>query len=398
VTRIAEIARALRDAAIDGWLFYDFRLTDPLAYRILGIPTDLVTTRRWFVLVPADGEPSALVSAVEAHRLDSVAVSRRAYRSEDEMRQALRAMLAGRRRIAMQYSPEAAIPYVARVDAGTVELVRSMGVEVVSSADLVQRFEAVLTEGQLESHHRAAAKLRTIVDETFEEIARRVRHGMPASEPRIQDCVLSRINEQGLVTAEPPIVAVNAHSANPHYTVSREANTPIGRGDFVLLDLWAKEPDAEAIYADFTWTAYVGDRVPEEHARIFAIVAAARDAAVRLVQRRVARGEAVSGREADHAARQVIERAGFAAQFVHRTGHSIGREVHGVGANLDSLETSDHRLLIDRTCFSVEPGIYLEGRFGVRSEIDMTIEGARAWVSGEPRQTEVVALLAHDRS
>jgi len=196
------------------------------------------------------------------------------------------------------------------------------------------------------------------------------------------------------VTAEPPIVAVNAHSANPHYSISREANTPIARGDFVLLDLWAKEPGADAIYADFTWTGYVDERAPDEHARIFTIVAAARDAAVELVERRVARGEPVSGRDADRAAREVVERAGYGAQFVHRTGHSIGREVHGAGANLDSLETSDHRMLIDDTCFSVEPGIYLEGRFGVRSEIDMTIEAGSARVSGEPRQTEIVPILA----
>lgn len=394
MTRFAEIARALRDAAIDGWLFYDFRMSDPLAYRILGIPADLVTTRRWFVLVPAEGEPRALVSAVEAHRLDSLGLAHNVYKSLAEMRDALRTMLVGRRRIAMQYSPECAIPYVARVDAGTIELVRSMGVEIVSSADLVQRFEAVLTAEQLQSHHRAAAKLRAVVDETFEEIARRVKHRLPASEPWIQDYVMWRINEHGLVTAEPPIVAVNAHSANPHYSMSREANTPIARGDFVLLDLWAKEPGADAIYADFTWTGYVDERAPDEHARIFAIVAAARDAAVELVERRVARGESVSGRDADRAAREVIERAGYGAQFVHRTGHSIGREVHGAGANLDSLETSDHRMLIDDTCFSVEPGIYLEGRFGVRSEIDMTIEAGGALVSGEPRQTEIVPILS----
>ncbi|MGH7863918.1 MAG: M24 family metallopeptidase, partial [Candidatus Binataceae bacterium] len=371
-----------------------FRMSDPLAYRILGIPTDLVTTRRWFAIVPAQGEPQMLVSAVEAHRLDALGLPPRVYRSLVEMHDGLRAMLAGRRRVAMQYSPQCAIPYVARVDAGTIELVRSMGVEVVSSADLVQRFEAVLGAQQLQSHHRAAAQLRAVVDETFEEIARRLNHRIPASEPWIQDYVMWRISEHGLLTAEPPIVAVNAHSANPHYSIAREANTPIARGDFVLLDLWAREPGTDAIYADFTWTAYADRRVPDEYAQVFAIVAAARDAAVELVQRRVAQRAPVSGRDADRAARDVIERAGYGGQFVHRTGHSIGRDVHGVGANLDSLETYDHRLLIDNTCFSVEPGIYLEGRFGVRSEIDMTIEGGRALVSGEPRQTEIVPLLA----
>jgi Xaa-Pro dipeptidase len=394
VTPLAEIAGALREAGLDGWLFYDFRLSDPLAYRILGISTEGTTTRRWFCHVPARGEPVAIVSAVEAHRLDALDARKIVYRSYEEMVAALATILKSASTIAMNYSPAGAIPYVSRVDAGTIELVRAQNVTIVSAADLIQRFEATLTSAQLESHHRAARALRTIVDETFAEIAARVIANMAATECSIQDFVMKRIGAHHLTTHEPPIVAVNEHSADPHFGPALASDRAIGRGDFVLLDLWAKEAGANSIYADFTWTAFVGARVPDEHARIFDIVAHARDAAVELIERRIAANEAISGREADRAARGVIEAAGFGDQFVHRTGHSIGREVHGTGANLDSLETLDERRLIASTCFSVEPGIYLPGRFGVRSELDMTIEDGAARVSGEPRQREIVPLLA----
>jgi Xaa-Pro aminopeptidase len=391
--RFGEIALALCDARLDGWLFYDFRLSDRLAYRILGLSEDGIATRRWFCFVPARGQPRAIVSAVEAHRLDALAVEKIVYRSYDEMIAALREVLEGARRIAMDYSPGCAIPYVSRVDAGTIEIVRAMGVEVVTAADLIQRFEATLTPEQLGSHQRAARALRSIVDETFSEIGQLISESRAVSEVSVQESVMARFAARGLVTHAPPIVAVNEHSADPHYGPTAKHDRAIRRGDFILLDLWAKEAAPESIYADFTWVAFAGDKVPAEHARVFKIVADARDAAVDLVQRRVAAGDVVSGREADLAARSVIEAAGFGDEFVHRTGHSIGREVHGTGANLDSLETLDDRTLIDNTCFSVEPGIYLPGKFGVRSELDMTIENGRAAVSGEPRQREIAALL-----
>jgi Xaa-Pro dipeptidase len=394
MTRLNEIARALAQARLDGWLFYDFRLSDPLAYRILGMGTEGTTTRRWFCYVPASSEPVAIVSAVEAHRLDALDARKIVYRSYDELTAGLSRVLNGARTIAMNYSPGGAIPYVSRVDAGTLELVRRQGVEVVSAADLIQRFEATLTPVQLESHHRAARALRIVVDETFAEIAARVAAGKAVSECSIQAFVMGRIAAHGMATLEPPIVAVNEHSADPHFDPAPANDRAIGRRDFVLLDLWAKEAGADSIYADFTWTAFAGERVPDEHARIFEIVARARDAAVELVARRTDAGQPISGRDADRAARGVIEAAGYGEQFVHRTGHSIGREVHGTGANLDSLETLDDRRLIESTCFSVEPGIYLPGKFGVRSELDMTIEGGRALVSGEPRQRAIVALLA----
>jgi Xaa-Pro dipeptidase len=393
MTRLAEISGALKAARLDGWLFYDFRLSDPLAYRILEVPSGGTTTRRWFCYVPAAGAPMAIVSAVEAHRLDALAARKVVYRSYDEMTRALGDVLNSARRIAMNYSPGAAIPYVSRVDGGTLELIRGFGVEIVSAADLIQRFEASLTPAQMESHHRAAVALRAVVDETFADMAARVGARKTVSECSVQAFVMERIAAHGLQTHEPPIVAVNEHSADPHYGPNPSADRSIHEGDFVLLDLWAKEKGADSIYADFTWTAFVGEQVPAEHARIFAIVARARDSAVELIEQRVASGQPISGREADRASRAVIEEAGLGESFVHRTGHSIGREVHGTGANLDSLETLDDRQLIENTCFSVEPGIYLPGRFGLRSELDMTIENGRARVSGEPRQSAIVALF-----
>ena len=394
MSRVAEIQTALAAASLDGWLFYDFRISDPLAYRILELSEHGISTRRWFCFIPRAGESRKLVSAVEPRRLDTIAGDTIVYRSAIEMRAGLARMLADSKRIAMDYSPNCAIPYVSRVDAGTVEMIRALGVEVVSAADLIQRFEATLTRPQLESHHRAAVALLKIVDETFAEIARRTREQLQTHEHEIQRFVMERFTAHGLMTAEPPIVAVNAHSADPHFGPSEKNPTPMNRGDFVLLDLWAKETEDNSVYADFTWVAFVGEEVPEEYAKIFSIVAAARDAAVALVTSRVANKRPVHGSEADRAAREVIERAGFGEKFLHRTGHSIGREVHGTGANLDSLETDDHRMLIENTCFSVEPGIYLPGRFGVRSELDMTIENGRATVSADAIQREVVPILA----
>jgi Xaa-Pro aminopeptidase len=392
---IDDIARALAEAGVDGWLFYDFRLSDPLAYRILGLPEEGLTTRRWFYLIPAHGAPQALVSAVEAHRLDALPASPRlVYRSERQLLEGLATILRNRRRIAMNYSPRCAIPYVSRVDGGTIELVRSLGVEIVTAADLIQTFEATLTPAQLAGHRRAAAALRDVVHESFAEIARRIRRSSACTEYQIQRFVLERIRARGMQTDEAPIVAVNANAANPHFSTGAANDTAIGRGDLVLLDLFAKESTSDSIYGDLTWMGFVGDAVPDEYARIFAIVARARDAAVEVIQTRLERQMSVTGAEADQASRRVIEQEGYGDHFVHRTGHSIGREVHGTGANLDSLETRDHRALIERTCFSVEPGIYLPGRFGIRSELDMAIENGRAEISGAPAQHEIIPILS----
>src|SRR5215469_4829035 len=262
MTRLEQIAAALKAARLDGWLFYDFRLSDPLAYRILNVPSGATTTRRWFCYVPATDAPIAIVSAVEAHRLDALAARKVVYRSYDEMTSALGNALTGARRIAMNYSPRAAIPYVSRVDAGTLEMVRGCGVEVVSAADLIQRFEASLTAAQLESHHRAAAALRAVVDETFADMAERIEGRRPVSERSVQAFVMERIAARGLATHEPPIVAVNEHSSDPHFDLNRAEERAIRTGDFVLLDLWAKESSPDSIYADFTWTAFVGLEAP----------------------------------------------------------------------------------------------------------------------------------------
>jgi Xaa-Pro dipeptidase len=395
MAQIDDIARALAQDGLDGWLFYDFRRSDPLAYRILGLNEEGLATRRWFYFIEANGPPQALVSAVEAHRLDALPASPRlVYRSERQMVDGLAAILHGHRRIAMNYSPQCAIPYVSRVDGGTIELVRSLGVEVVTAADLIQTFEATLRADQIESHRRAAVALREIVHESFAEVARRVGGRLPCTEYQMQRFVLQRIAERGMRTDEAPIVAVNANAANPHFSTGEAQDTPIRCGDLLLLDLFAKEASIDSIYGDLTWMGFIGDAVPDEYARIFAIVRRARDAAVELVQARVRGGSTVTGAEADQASRRIIEQAGFGDYFVHRTGHSIGREVHGTGANLDSLETHDHRALIERTCFSVEPGIYLPGRFGVRSELDIAIENGRAEISGAPAQHEIMPILA----
>src|SRR5216683_1407894 len=392
--RIDEIAQALIEADLDGWLFYDFRLSDPLAYRILGLSDTELVSRRWFYFIGPAGTTRALVSAVEAHRLDALtATDRIVYRSEREMIAGLSEILRGCRRIAMNYSPDCAIPYVSRVDGGTIDLVRATGVEIVTAADLIQRFEAVLTPAQLGGHRRAANHLREIVNGAFGEIARRVRHHLPCTEYAMQRFELGRIAAHGMRTDEAPIVAINANAANPHFSTSEEKDTRIQHGDLILIDLFAKEMPPDSIYGDLTWMGYAGTAVPDDFADAFRIVARARDAAVDLIQSRVERNEPVSGEEADRVARGIIEAAGYGDHFVHRTGHSIGREVHGTGANLDSLETRDHRMLIEQTCFSVEPGIYLNGRFGIRSELDMTIEEGRAEISGGPPQQEIIPLL-----
>lgn len=409
--RVAAIQSALRDAKLEGWLFYDFRGSDPLAYRILKLDQRGITTRRWFYYIPATGEPVKIVHSIERDKLDQLPGRKIVYLPWQELQADLREALTGQRaaprisisvgrskRIAMQYSPENGVPYMSRVDAGTIELIRSFGVMVVTSADLVQQFEATWTPERLESHMQAATLLHKIVMESFGEVARRIRAGVPTTEYDIQQFMVRRYEEEGLTSDnEPPIIAVNANSANPHYEPTREVNMPIKRGDFVLFDVWAKLKKPGAVYADQTWTGYVGETVPEEYTRIFNIVREARDAAVEFVQRSIRAGRTIGGAEVDDVARGVITRAGYGPQFLHRTGHSIGEEVHGNGANIDNLETRDARRIIARTCFSIEPGIYLEGKFGVRSEIDVYVSERDAIVTGQPIQTKIVAILGDGR-
>ena len=384
--RLRAIQAALQDERLDGWLFYDFRGSDPLAYRILGLDSGTLSTRRWYYFVPDDGPPVGLVSTVEPHRLDGLPGTTRTFFTWQEHDGALAEILRGPRRIAMQYSPRNAIPYVARVDAGTLELVRESGVEVVSSADLVQRFEAVWTDAQWHSHVRAADAVGDTVHAAFDYL----RSAAPVSEYEVQRFILERFARHGLTTHHPPVVAAGAHSADPHYTPGPEGSAVIRPGDFVLIDLWAKEP--HGVYADITWTGFMGTSVPDRYRTIFEIVRNARDAAVAFVENRVGQGQAFSGHEVDAAARAVITDAGYGDRFIHRTGHSIGEEVHGNGANMDGAETRDTRRVLPRTCFSIEPGIYLPGEFGVRSEIDVYVTERDVRVTGRPAQTEVVPI------
>jgi len=388
------IRKALREAGIAGWLFYDFRGLDPIARKILGLDPAGFGTRRWFYLVPAEGEPVKLVHRIEPAALDAVPGKSITYLSWESLREGLATMLQGLRTVAMQYSPKNEVPYVSRVDGGTVELVRSMKVDVVTSADLVQLFAVVLSPSQLESHRRAGKALRKLMDEVFNHVAAAVRSGQSITERSVVGFLQMRMAEYELVYDHPAIVAVNAHAADPHFDVPATGSAPVRRGDLLLVDMWAKERQSGAIYADITWTAYVGDRVPEEMQAVFRVVRDARNAAIALAGERFRAGTPVRGFELDRATRKVIEAAGYGKHFIHRTGHSIHEEVHGNGANLDDLETHDTRLILPQTVFSVEPGIYLPGRFGIRSEVDVCHNGKDAEVTGPPHQEELAALLA----
>jgi Xaa-Pro aminopeptidase len=388
--RLLDIQEALRQGEqerVDGWLFCDFRGSDPLAYRILGLDPTAISTRRWYYFIPAHGEPAGIVSSVEPHRLDTLPGRKRVFLSWQQLHEHLAEALKGVRRVAMQYSPGNAIPYVSRVDAGTIELVRQLGVEVVSAADLIQRFEAMWTPEQWQSHLRAAQGVRATVDEAFAYI----RDRSPVTEYAVQEFILQRFAARGLTTHHPPIVAINAHSADPHFEPRPDDTTPIRPGDFVLIDLWAKEPGG--VYADYTWTGYMGNQVPAQYQEIFTIVRNARDAAIAFIKERINREQSFHGYEVDAVARKVITDAGYGEYFVHRTGHSIGEEVHGNGANMDGLETRDERRVLPSTCFSIEPGIYLAGQFGVRSEVNVYVTEREAIVTGTPMQTEVVPIL-----
>jgi Xaa-Pro dipeptidase len=389
---IQAIQGALQQAGVDGWLFADFRSSDPLAYRVLKLSNAGMLSRRWYYYLPATGEPRKLVHRIESHSLDLLPGRPLQYASWPELHVQLKSVVGDRRRVAMQYSPHNAIPYVSRVDAGTIELVRSFGIEVVTSADLVQRFEAVWTPEQRESHQYAARSLRTIIDEAFGHIRETVTNHGEVSEHTVQQFILGRFDHYGMRSDKAPIVAVNAHSADPHFQPTPTSGL-MRRGDFVLLDIWSKRKEPRSVYADITWTGYIGDTVPEAHRNIFRVVQHARDAAIEFVQDAIHAERAICGWEVDEVARETIRKAGYGEYFIHRTGHSIGEEVHGNGANIDNFESRDERHLLPHTCFSIEPGVYLPGQFGVRSEVDMYIGDHAAFVTGQPIQLGVVPIL-----
>jgi len=388
---IKAIQGELRAEALDAWLFYDFHHRDPIGQRVLALPAEGMTTRRWFYLIPARGAPRKLVHRIESAVLDSLPGRKLVYAGQEELRKNLPRLLGRARKVAMQYSPRNAIPYVSMVDAGTVEMVRGLRCKVVSSADLVQKFEARWTPEQLQSHIDAGRVIDHVTQEAFAQAARHVRNKAPLTEYDLQQWILEQFRANSIVVDDAPIVAVGPHAGDPHYEPRPGSSSAIREGDLLLLDIWGKSRAAGSVYYDITWMGFLGARVPEKYSRIFAIVREARDRAVAFVREAVEAGREIRGWQVDRAAREVIRKAGYAKYFVHRTGHSIGQEVHGSGANMDGLETQDVRRIIPHTCFSVEPGIYLP-EFGVRSEVNVYVEEDGARVTG-PVQTEILPLL-----
>ncbi len=387
---IEAIQAALRQQKIDGWLFYDILHRDPIAYRTLGLD-HVLAKRRWFYMIPAKGAPRKLVHRIEAATLDSLPGEKMLYAAAEELGKNLKKLVGRAKKVAMQYSPKNAIPYISLVDAGTVELIRAQGCKVVSSADLVQQFEAAWSAEQLASHRAAALVIDAITQDAFAEAARRISAGESFTEFDLQQWIVAQFHARGVVSDSPPIVAVGPHSGDPHYEPHEKGSSPVRRGDLLLLDIWAKTLATNSVFYDITWTGFLGDKVPEKYAKIFSIVGEARDAAVDFAKKSLSAGRVIEGWQVDLAARDVIRRAGYAKYFVHRTGHNIGQEVHGAGANMDSLETRDIRRVIPRTCFSVEPGIYLP-EFGIRSEVNVYISEGKAEVTGAI-QTEILKLL-----
>ncbi|MBI2684811.1 MAG: aminopeptidase P family protein [Acidobacteria bacterium] len=387
---VAAIQQALREEKVDGWLFFDHHARDPLAYRILGFTPPRTPTRRWYYLIPAQGEPRKLVHQIEPGMLDDLPGSTSSYSSWSRQVYGLTSLLSGCKRVAMQYSPECAVPYVAMVDAGTVELIRAQGVEVATSANLVQVFEAKWTQEKLDSHMEAGKLVDEIRRAAFQEIGDRLRGREPVNEYTIKAFILGAFDRAGLFTDHGPIVGVNANASNPHYEPEAEASEAIRQDDVVLIDLWAKLSRPGAVYYDITWTGYTGETIPDEVQRVFSVVTGARDAAVAKVQNSIGAGLPLCGFEVDDACRAHIREHGMGDYFIHRTGHSIGEDVHGSGANMDNLETHDERRVIPWTCFSVEPGVYLPA-FGIRSEVNVFVGDREARVTGE-RQTEMVRI------
>jgi Xaa-Pro aminopeptidase len=381
----------LRAARLDGWLFYDFRGRDPIAQGILQLPPGM-RTRRWFYFVPAKGTPRKLVHKIETESLAALPGEALFYASHEELSKNLGKLLGRAKKVAMQYSPKNAIPYVAMVDAGTVELVRSTGVKVVSSADLVQKYDACWSKDQLDSHLAAGVVIDRVVREAFQLAAKNVRERKNFTEYDLKQWILKEFDAAGVMADQGPDVAVGAHASDPHYGPSLESASPIREGDLLLLDVWGKTKARGSVYYDVTWVGYLGAKVPEKMAKVFAVVREARDKAIALIQSSVAAGKPLEGWQVDHAARRVIEKAGFGKYFFHRTGHNIGQSVHGNGVNMDGLETHDVRHLIPGTCNSIEPGIYLP-EFGVRTEVNVYIGEKEARVTGAV-QTEILPLLA----
>ncbi len=389
---IEAVQQALKEEKLDGWLLYDFHGSNPIASRLSGLASSgKMATRRWYYFVPATGAPRGLVHAIERHNLDELPGEKRVYSGREQLAAGLQDLLKGVGRVAMEYSPGNAIPYVSRVDAGTIEAVRQCGASVVSSGDLAQRFEAVWTDAALATHLAAAERLYRIKDRAFDMIRKRSAVGDPLTEIEVQEAMVEWFREEGLVADEAPNVSAQENAGNPHYQATRAVHRVIRPNEGVLIDLWGKLPTPGAVFADITWMGFTGAEVPPEFSAAFAAVRDGRDAAVALVQSAVREGRELRGFEVDRACRAVVERAGFGAQFIHRTGHSLGEQVHGNGVHMDDYETHDDRRLLPGTGFTIEPGVYTD-RYGVRTEINMFVGEREARVTG-PLQQEVVPLI-----
>ena len=390
---IAGVQAALKADAIDAWLLYDFRGLNPIAVDVTGVGRQggHLATRRWYYLIPATGVPRGLVHAIERNALAHLPGASNRYAGRDQLEAGLKKLVAGVQRVAMEYSPKCAIPYIARVDAGTIELIRGCGVDVVSSGDLVQRFATVWDAAAISSHRIASDKLYNVKDRAFDAVARRMHNGEPTTEYDIQQLMAGWFREEGLVSDSDPNVSAAENAGNPHYLPTAAAHRPIGHDELVLLDLWGKLDRPGAVFADITWVGYTGRRVPDPFARAFAAVRDARDAAIRLVRSATCEGRDLRGWQVDRAASSVLRDAGYGDRIVHRTGHSLGEAVHGNGVNMDDYETHDDRRLLTGTGFTIEPGLYFDD-FGVRTEINMIVQERDAIVTG-PSQTEILALV-----
>jgi len=387
--KIEALQSALRERNLDGWLFYDHHHRDPIAYRVLGLPEKLMVTRRWFYLIPAEGEPRKLVHKIESGHLDSLPGTKQSYSAWPELFDGIKQMLSSSRDIAMQYSPNNGVFTLSLVDGGTIELIRGMGKNVVSSGDLVALFEATWTDEQIQSHFAARDAIDAITAAAFQEIGRRARNG-GTNEYEMQQWILEAFRREDLTAVDPPVVGVNANSGNPHYGPERATAAPIREGDWVLLDIWGKKNLPNSVYYDITWTGFIGKAVPDRIQEIFKVVRAARDAGIKFVEDSIAGGKQISGWQVDDPVRETITKAGYGKYFVHRTGHSIATEVHGNGPNMDNLEVHDERRILPNSCFSIEPGIYL-AEFGVRSEVNMLVRSKSAEVTGR-MQKEIVLI------
>jgi Xaa-Pro aminopeptidase len=389
---VAAVQESLRAEGLDGWLLYDFHGSNPIAARLIGTADAAkMTTRRWFYLVPATGEPRGLVHAIERRTLDALPGEKTSYAGRQQLDAELTKLLTGMKRVAMEYSRECAIPYISRIDAGTVELVRRRGVEVASSGDLVQRFEAVWDEQSLATHKQASEALYRVKDRAFELIAKRTRDREAMTEFAVQQQMAAWFEEEGLMSDSAPVVAAQENAGDPHYQPTARRTRAINPEELVLLDLWGKQKDnPRAVYADITWVGYTGRTVPSELARAFGAICKARDAAAVLVQDSARNQTDLRGWQVDRAARQVLEDAGFGERILHRTGHNLGRDVHGNGVHMDDYESHDDRRLLPGTGFTIEPGLYFDS-FGVRTEINMYYGRREAVITG-PVQQEILKL------